>query len=272
MKYKRLILLLALTFMGWLFIHEPSKAMYFVSFEEAQEIETYSPLELINFHQKLGKKKWRIVHRLYKRNLAGRQKRRKKEKIPKIIHQIWLNGPIPEKIALLQETWKKQHPGWDYHLWTKEDIDLLYLQNKELYDQQTDPAKKEEIVRFEILYQFGGIFIDNEYECIASLDILHENCDFFAPLTTQIRTPRLCSNLIASVPKHPILRKTIQKMHTKQPVLIDLSIILTESFFETAKKNSSLVSIALPATFFYVLPDEEITPRAYTFGLRRKID
>src|ERR1700722_16260603 len=32
--------------------------------------------------------------------------------IPKIIHQIWLGSPLPEKYKALQATWLNHHPDW----------------------------------------------------------------------------------------------------------------------------------------------------------------
>src|ERR1700730_3033568 len=42
-------------------------------------------------------------------------------KIPKIIHQIWLGSPFPEKYNKYQASWQKLHPKWIYKLWTDKD-------------------------------------------------------------------------------------------------------------------------------------------------------
>ena len=42
-------------------------------------------------------------------------------KIPKIIHQIWVGGKkIPQKYKKLIKTVKDVHPDWEYKLWTNE--------------------------------------------------------------------------------------------------------------------------------------------------------
>lgn len=261
MKYKRLSLFLALGVLSGIIFHKAHKStVYFAPFEDAQVVHYYTPSDLINFQQKLMKKKWKIVRRNYKRNLAGKKSRHKKEKIPKIIHQIWLgNEPIPDKILAMQTTWKKHHPDWDYHLWTDKEIEFLYLQNKDLYEKQSDIEKKQKILRFEILYQFGGIFVENSFECIAPIDILHEMCDFFAPLTDQIRSPQLSTSVIAAIPKHPVIRKALENIHHQscnEYFFEEFKTLFTRCYFEVAKKNSSQVNIALPATFFYQLPNE----------------
>ena len=42
------------------------------------------------------------------------------EKIPKIIHQIWI-GPkkLPSKYSKWASTWKKLNPTWIYKFWTE---------------------------------------------------------------------------------------------------------------------------------------------------------
>ena len=42
------------------------------------------------------------------------------EKIPKIIHQIWIgNKPRPEK---LMDTWKEKNPDFEYKFWNEENL------------------------------------------------------------------------------------------------------------------------------------------------------
>ncbi|NGX26887.1 MAG: hypothetical protein K940chlam6_00813 [Chlamydiae bacterium] len=270
MRYKRLILIPIIFFAGWVSFHKPRGVEYFISFDEAQIVNSYSPRDLINFYQKLCKKKWRTVNRLYTRNLGGRKKRHKKERIPKIIHQIWLDGPIPESIQKLQETWKKQHPDWEYHLWTGKEIEFLYLQNRTLYDAVSTSKAKNKILRYEILYQFGGLFVDIDFACIKSFDILNENCDFYAGLTDQIRSPELSSSLIAATPRHPILRECIQKLRKKAPeTFLGEMDDLTNSFFQAVKKFPSQKNVALPATYFYSFSktDEEVSHHGHTFAI-----
>jgi len=275
LRYKRLILLLAAFATIWIFFRLPHGATYFVSFDEAQVVDYYTPRDLINFYQKLSKKKWRIATRLYKRNLAGKQTRHKKERIPKIIHQIWLEeGPIPKKIQIFQETWKKQHPNWEYHLWTKDEIVFFYLQNRPLYDALPNAKAKTEILRYEILYQFGGLFVDSNFECLKPCDILNENCDFYASLTDQIRAPELSSSLIAATPRHAIIQKCIRKFReqSSEAFMAKMSSHdLTEHFFHVVKRHSSQINVALPATFFYSLPKsaEEIPHFTHSFAIRR---
>ena len=82
--------------------------------------------------------------------------------IPKIIHQIWL-GPH-KKPDIWMNSWKidyiKRNPNWSYKLWTEKEINELNLKNIKFYEKESYYTCKSDIARYEILYQFGGVFID----------------------------------------------------------------------------------------------------------------
>jgi inositol phosphorylceramide mannosyltransferase catalytic subunit len=84
------------------------------------------------------------------------------QKIPKIIHQVWI-GPkeVPWKwINSFKEDFMKKHPGWKYYLWTDKEVVKLNLVNKTHYDNEKGYNGKADILRYELLYKFGGIYID----------------------------------------------------------------------------------------------------------------
>ena len=55
--------------------------------------------------------------------------------IPKIIHHIWVGGPMPEHLRANCLAWAELHLDWDFKLWTESEIDEIGLQNRALYDQ-----------------------------------------------------------------------------------------------------------------------------------------
>ncbi|MEO6949659.1 MAG: glycosyltransferase [Ginsengibacter sp.] len=86
--------------------------------------------------------------------------------IPKIIHQIWIGPHTPpwKWINSFREEFMKYFPDWEYKLWREYDIDKLDLINRDLYDAEPDFAGKTDILRYELLYHFGGIYIDADSE------------------------------------------------------------------------------------------------------------
>jgi mannosyltransferase OCH1-like enzyme len=92
--------------------------------------------------------------------------------IPKIIHQtapadqsLW-----PETWFKCQKSWKEKFPDFEYKLWTDEDNYNLvkndfpwFLETYENYDRN---ILKVDMIRYCILYKFGGIYADMDYMCM----------------------------------------------------------------------------------------------------------
>ena len=100
------------------------------------------------------------------------------DKIPKIIHQIWL-GDQSNRPSNLMQTWIDKNPTWEYKLWTELEVSELNLRCKRQFDQDVHLAGKADILRYELLYNFGGFFIDADSECVRPLeDFLCDNIAF----------------------------------------------------------------------------------------------
>ena len=61
-------------------------------------------------------------------------------RIPPIVHQIWLGSQVPEKYYEWMASWMRKI-GWEYRLWTDDDVKHLKLYNQDLYDQSTNFRK-----------------------------------------------------------------------------------------------------------------------------------
>jgi mannosyltransferase OCH1-like enzyme len=132
-------------------------------------------------------------------------------RIPPIIHQIWLGSSFPTKYRSWQKTWQKI-PGFKYHLWTEEDIYTFPLKNRELYDKATNWGERSDIVRYEILYRYGGLYVDTDFVCLKPQRIqeLHQQYDFYGVLQPlDVMMFCLANGVIGAVPEHPILGATM---------------------------------------------------------------
>lgn len=109
---------------------------------------------------------------------------RQEPRIPKVIHQIWLDGPLPPKVQSLINSWKENHPNWKYYLWTSKEIKNIYLFNRNLYEASSDFQMKLAILKLELLYQFGGVCVDINLESIYPNDVFHHISDFYIGLKT----------------------------------------------------------------------------------------
>lgn len=99
-------------------------------------------------------------------------------KIPKIIHQIWVGSkPIPAEFLTYQATWKRDYPDWEYRLWT--DANLPKLKNQKEYNSEKSGAGKADILRYEILAKYGGIYADMDFESVRNCEEILGGLDFF---------------------------------------------------------------------------------------------
>ena len=71
----------------------------------------------------------RVLEQSYERDRLKNCVVTKSYKIPRIIHQIWLGSPVPEKYKQWMDIWKN-FQGWEYRLWTEKEVATLSLHNK----------------------------------------------------------------------------------------------------------------------------------------------
>jgi len=94
-------------------------------------------------------------------------------KIPKKIHYCWFGGnPIPEHLQKFMKSWNKFCPDYEIIKWEESNYDV----NKNLYMKQAYGAKKwgfaSDYARLDIIYNYGGIYLDTDVEIVKSFDDL----------------------------------------------------------------------------------------------------
>ena len=108
--------------------------------------------------------------------------------IPKIIHMIWIGPKNPPLwcIDSWREKYINKYKDWKFMLWTETEIDNLTMINKQIYDSEPTLRGKSDIVRYDILFKYGGIFLDADSYYIEKpnsnlnrLLLIAKNCGFF---------------------------------------------------------------------------------------------
>ncbi len=93
--------------------------------------------------------------------------------IPKVIHYCWFGeNPIPDQYKKWMESWKKFCPDYKIVEWNESNYDI----NKNKYMRQAYKSKKwgfvPDFARLDIIYHYGGIYLDTDVELVQSLDDL----------------------------------------------------------------------------------------------------
>lgn len=135
--------------------------------------------------------------------------------IPKIIHQIWI-GP-KEPPTKLMNTWKEKHPTFEYILWNEQEIqrrELRTICHKQIQDI-AEINGKADIFRWEILYQYGGYFVDADSFCIEPFDDCFAEDTAFAGFENEnVREGLVATGTMGFVPQHPLCRDILEWIHT----------------------------------------------------------
>ena len=133
--------------------------------------------------------------------------------IPKIIHQLWI-GPKPRPSKFMQ-TWKDKHPDFEYIMWNEEEIKKRELQlmciNR--INEIEEINGKADIIRWEILYHYGGLFLDADSICIEPFnELIEKNKPFAGYENENIREGLVATGTMAFTKNHPLPGLAIQWM------------------------------------------------------------
>ncbi|MBI2775405.1 hypothetical protein HYX58_05350 [Candidatus Dependentiae bacterium] len=176
-------------------------------------------------------------------------------RIPKIIHQIWLGGKLPAQYEQWCASWKKMNPEWEYKIWGDDDVESFGMINKDMFDATNNYGEKSDIWRYEILERLGGLYADIDEECLRPFDEIHELFDFYVglqPLDTA--TLQLGIGIIGAAKNHPLLRKTIELMHTRRgiiPIVLKTGPLFFTEICRNFAGTFGLRDVVLPASYLY---------------------
>ena len=150
-------------------------------------------------------------------------------RIPPIIHQIYEDpsGP-PDVLLRMAESWKKFMPDWEYRFWDKPMIqDFLTSVCPDFMDcyySYPFNVQRWDAIRYLILYHFGGLYVDFDYECFKPPDVLFAGSSCCMGMEPAINSrvynrPLITGNaLMAAKPRHPFMAAIIQDLKTNYSV------------------------------------------------------
>lgn len=126
-------------------------------------------------------------------------------KIPRIFHWIWLGPhPLPRAHALWREGWLAKHPDWRAMVWT--DSNLPPLINAPEFAEAQNFAQAADILRYEIVWRYGGVYVDTDMECLQNVEELLHGIDAFAGW---LEPNEICNCIFGATAKHTWLKDII---------------------------------------------------------------
>lgn len=127
--------------------------------------------------------------------------------IPRVFHRIWLDEPVPEKFEEFWAKLRELHPrGWEFRTWA-DSGELGWIKNREMFDAATLEAEgvssyatRSDVLRYEILAKYGGVYLDADVEPLRAFDELMADP---RPFIAWEDDWELDPAVIASPPGHP---------------------------------------------------------------------
>jgi len=170
--------------------------------------------------------------------------------IPRIIHQIWVgNNPRPSK---WMNTWKTNHPDWQYLLWNEEKIKELGLVNEDVYRfyyMMECWHGCADVVRVEVLFKYGGVYLDADTTCTHPIDELIKR-DFFAVYEPGKEMGRIANGIIGVSPLHRIMKDYIMAIRSAESLTPPYNTIGAPMFKKIIQQRGKTNQILNSYSFF----------------------
>lgn len=222
----------------------------------------------------------------YEKNQGLRFHNSQQTKIPKVVHFIWLGPrPFPPYSVENVRTWMAQNPDWTFKYWTDRDrsppcngMERILVQQFPFqvlgsrFADSENYGEKSDILRYEILFQEGGVYVDHDANCLQPFDGLHSAYDFYccleAPHPLMAGSRITCGNgVIGARPGHPVIGKILEVIdqrwdslakqfrgrdkYSQAEIVLNRTYIALTKALEGNLNQDGNVDIVLPAAFFF---------------------
>jgi len=177
--------------------------------------------------------------------------------IPRTFHHIWLGpDPLPHEHGPWIKTWKRHHPDWEFRLWTEGNLPADPIR-PEVLERLRAPVERADILRLEIIYRYGGVYLDTDLECLRPFDFYFDGQEFVGVC---YKLGRIINIAIAAVPRHPLLERALQEVNPMEMYWTSASERLKEVagplLLERLIADFADIRLLAPPVFFPSTPEE----------------
>ena len=124
--------------------------------------------------------------------------------VPRLLHRVWVGAAeMPVAFVEYGRGFERLHPEWEMRLWMDADLDELGITD----DQRRRARSASElsnVMRYEVLKRYGGVYIDTDVEPKRPLDDLLRGVKLFAGLELP---GRAASGVVGAVPGHRVMER-----------------------------------------------------------------
>jgi mannosyltransferase OCH1-like enzyme len=92
--------------------------------------------------------------------------------IPRIFHRV-VPEVVPEPFEQFWQTFQELHPGWQFYTW-QDPLNQADWETGFLFDRCTAGAQLAGLVRLEVVWRYGGFYVDMDTEPLQSFEPLRD--------------------------------------------------------------------------------------------------
>jgi mannosyltransferase OCH1-like enzyme len=175
-------------------------------------------------------------------------------RIPRIFHQIWLGpDPPPEHENAYRASWGEYHPGWEVRLWREDELPDD-CRRAEVYQRLRHPAERADILRLELLWRYGGVYVDTDFECRRSIEPLLEGVELFLG---DMKPGRTNNAIIGAIPQHPLIGRALDELRPVEWHGVDPKAGTGPHFLDALLRPERNHITIFPPPVFYPSTEEE---------------
>jgi hypothetical protein len=121
--------------------------------------------------------------------------------IPKILHYVWVGGPLPDKQKEYIASWRRTNPDFEVICWNEQNIDMSSSIIRDAY-RRRKWAKVADIARLQAVASMGGIYLDTDFLVYKSLTPMLRHTCFFAFQEASASADWVCNGVFGAMPNH----------------------------------------------------------------------
>eukprot|EP01048_Picozoa_sp_COSAG05_P014236 COSAG05_NODE_1593_length_4463_cov_18.956920_2_plen_338_part_00 len=147
--------------------------------------------------------------------------------VPHIFHQTWKTREVGQVFEQRIRSWIKYNPAWEYKFWTDDDNRALIKEHfptyLDMFDGYSSPIMRADAIRYFILYKYGGVYADLDFEALRPLEpylkpetgvlLGQEPLAHARVLYDQPRM--LCNAVMISCPGHPFWKAVLAELQSR---------------------------------------------------------
>ena len=102
------------------------------------------------------------------------------------------------------------HPGWEYKFWTEKNRPRLF--NEAAYHKFSKLAFKADLIRYEVLLKYGGVYVDTDYLFLKNIEPCMQK-DLLLIEEFERPAKQLITNcLMGATPNHHLMKYIVMKI------------------------------------------------------------